>query len=40
MDLKSCYTAFGGDYEEVLGRLYSEKLVKKFLLKFLEDKSF
>lgn len=40
MDLKSCYAAFGGDYEEVLGRLYSEKLVKKFLLKFPEDKSF
>lgn len=40
MTLKDCYSIFGGDYESVLGRLMSEKLVIKFIFKFLEDKSF
>ena len=40
MNLKDCYTAFGGDYEEVMTRLRLEKTVTKFLLKFSEDKSF
>lgn len=40
MNLKECYEALGGDYEDVLGRLRTEKLVQKFVLKFLNDKSY
>lgn len=40
MTIQECYTALGGNYEEVLGRLYSEALVKKFVVKFLADQSY
>ena len=40
MTIQECYAALGGDYEEVLGRLYSEALVKKFVGKVLADQSF
>lgn len=40
MTLQECYAALGGDYEEVLGRLRSESLVQKFLLKFPADPSY
>lgn len=40
MTLQECYTALGGDYDEVLGRLRSEKMIQKFVLRFLEDKSY
>lgn len=40
MTLKECYAAMGGDYEEVMGRLRSERLVQKFVLKFLDDGSY
>ena len=40
MTLKECYTAMGSDYEDVLGRLRSERLVQKFVLKFLDDLSY
>ena len=40
MTLQECYAARGGDYNEVLGRLYSEALVQKFVGKFLADQSF
>lgn len=40
MTIQECYAALGGDYEEVLGRLYSEALVRKFVGKFLSDQSF
>lgn len=40
MDLKECYTNFGGDYDEVLSRLQRERIVEKFVYKFLDDKSF
>lgn len=40
MTLSQCYAALGGDYDEVLGRLRSESLVQKFVLKFLSDPSF
>ena len=40
MTLQECYAALEGDYQEVLGRLYSEALVQKFVGKFLSDKSF
>lgn len=40
MTLKDCYAAMGGDYDEAIGRLRSEKLVQKFVLKFLSDQSY
>jgi len=40
MNLRECYGALEGDYEDVLGRLRTEKLVQKFVLKFLNDGSY
>lgn len=40
MNLIECYSALGGNYEDVLRRLTSERLVKKFAVKFLDDKSY
>ena len=40
MTLRECYAALGGDYDDALGRLRSEKLVNKFVLRFLDDKSY
>ncbi len=40
MTLEKCYEAMGSDYADVFGRLRSERLVQKFVLKFLDDKSY
>lgn len=40
MNLKECYAALEGDYEEVTARLGSERLVQKFIFKFLNDTSY
>lgn len=40
MTLQECYAAMGGNYDDAIGRLRSEKLVQKFVLKFLNDDSF
>ncbi|MDE6168117.1 MAG: Hpt domain-containing protein [Acetatifactor sp.] len=40
MTVKECYAAFGGDFEGTLARLSSEKLVDRFIRKFLADESF
>lgn len=40
MDIKECYEKLGGNYDEVLSHLPSEKIIAKFALKFLNDKSF
>ncbi len=40
MTLSECFTALGGNYDEVIGRLRSERIVRKFVLKFLTDDSF
>lgn len=40
MTLKECYVSLNGDYDEVMGRLRSERLVQKFVLKFLDDGSY
>ncbi len=40
MTVKECYTALEGDYESVISRLMTEKLVHKFIMKFLADPSF
>lgn len=41
MDLRQCYGALGGNYDEVLKRMMnSEAMLKKFVLKFLDDGSY
>ena len=40
MTLQECYAALGGNYKDVLSRLQMEKLVSKFVLKFLSDGSY
>ena len=40
MTLKECYEAMGADYDGVMGRLRSERMVQKFALKFLDDPSY
>lgn len=34
MNIKECYDSIGADFEDVLGRLGSEKLIERFALKF------
>lgn len=40
MTLQECYAAMGGSYEDAIGRLRSDRLIQKFVLKFLDDGSF
>ena len=40
MTLQECYAAMNGDYEDAINRLRSERLVQKFVLKFLNDGSY
>ena len=40
MTMRECYEAIGGNYEDVLGRLHSEALIRRFALKFLEEQSY
>ena len=40
MTLEECYAAMGGDYADAIGRLRSERMIQKFVLKFLKDESF
>lgn len=40
MNLNECYKNLGGDFDAVLGRLRSEKMIEKFIFKFLDDRSF
>ncbi len=40
MTLQECYAALEGDFEGVMGRLRTERLVQKFVLKFLDDGSY
>lgn len=40
MTIKECYEQFGGDYEDVLQRIPKDELIHKFVLKFLNDKSY
>lgn len=40
MTTKECYEKMGASYENVLGRLGSEKMVNMFAKKFLKDASF
>jgi len=40
MTVRECYEQMGADFENVLGRLESERMVQRFALKFLDDTSF
>ena len=40
MTLQECYAAMSGNYDDAIGRLRSERLVQKFVLKFLDDGSY
>lgn len=40
MTVKECYAALGGNYDDVVSRLMNERLVTKFVLKFVDDQSF
>lgn len=40
MDLQQCYSLLGGDYQNVSHRLFNDAMVTRFLLKFLDDRSF
>lgn len=40
MTLEECYARMGGNYMDVKQRLRSEKLIDKFVRKFLDDPSF
>lgn len=40
MTLRECYDGLGLHYEKVVSCLINEAMTKKFVLKFLDDKSF
>lgn len=40
MTIQECYQQFGGDFDEMKKRLPSEKMIKTFITKFLNDSSF
>lgn len=40
MTLKECYATLGGNYDDAISRLRSERLVTKFVVKFLDDDSY
>ena len=40
MSLRSCYESLGGNYDEAIGRLMSERIAQKFVLKFLNEDSY
>ncbi len=40
MTIKECYEVIGSNYQEVLERIGSEKILEKFVKKFPSDKSF
>ncbi len=39
MTLQECYAKLGGNYEDVAARLRSERMIQRFVLKFLNDSS-
>ena len=40
MTIEECYQQMGGNINQVMSRLPSQKLVEKFVVKFLDDLSF
>ena len=39
MDARELYTSIGGSYDEALGRLGTDALVARFVVRFLDDES-
>lgn len=40
MTVQELYTAIGADYGEACSRLMNDKIIGKFIIKFLDDKSY
>ena len=40
MSIEDLYSSIGSDYEEVFSRLPSKQLIEKFIVRFIDDKSF
>ena len=40
MTIQECYQKMGANYEDVLKRLYSESMIRKFARMFLDDDSY
>ncbi|MDO4204455.1 MAG: Hpt domain-containing protein [Selenomonadaceae bacterium] len=40
MTIEECYSALGGNYQQALGRLMNDNLIKRFVMKFPADKSY
>ena len=40
MTVQECYKKMGGDFSDVVKRLMTESLVKRFVVKFLKDDSY
>lgn len=40
MNIKQCYEAAGGDFDEIISRFLTEQRVAKFAVKFLNDPSY
>lgn len=40
MNIKTFYKRVGGDFDDVLARMINQELIIKFVLKFIEDKTF
>lgn len=40
MQLEECYESFGGDYQDVRSRLMKDELIRRLVIKFLEDTSY
>lgn len=40
MTLRECYAALEGDYESAVARLMTERVVQKFIIRFLDDASY
>ena len=40
MTIQECYQSLGGNFAEVQQRLPSDRLIKRFVTKFLDDESF
>ena len=36
MDMRKCYEAFGGDFDDALSRLMSDERIERFVRKFIE----
>lgn len=40
MTIQELYATLGGNYDDIMRRMRSERIARKFLLRFLEDKTF